>query len=79
MSNRLPQPALVGLAPDKTPPLIDLGRFYAADFSRARVGTAPLHDDCLDRGEGSSLFLILGVRYSDRPAARVQSPVCHCH
>jgi hypothetical protein len=80
MINRMPQPALVGFAPDKTPHLIDLGRFHAADFYRDRVGTAPLHDDFIDGGEGTSLFFnsritVFGPTCSTRAISRMPLPL----
>jgi len=57
MIDRMPQPALMGFAPDKTPYLIDLRRFYAPHFDCERVGITPRNDACVHRREGGRFLL----------------------
>ena len=74
MINRMPQPALVRFAFDKTPHLIHLRGLHAPHFDRDRVRTTPLHHACVDRGEADRFFLIPSAPYSDRPAGRANIP-----
>jgi len=57
--NRMPQPALVGLAPHETPHFIDLCRLYAPHLAWDCVGTASLDDAFVYGREGGRFFFIL--------------------
>ena len=63
MINRMPQPALVRFAADKTPHLIDLRGLHAPYFDCDRLRTTPLHDACVDLGQPGGFFLIREARY----------------
>ncbi len=58
MVNRVPQPALMGFAPHKTPHFIDLRCLHAPHFDRDRVRTTALHYAGVDLGEAGRFFLI---------------------
>ena len=72
MINRMPQPALGGLALHDTPPLIDLSGFDAPHFDRDRLRTTALHDARVDLGQSGGFFLIREARYWTRHAGRGQ-------
>src|SRR5712692_422308 len=80
MTNRLPQPPLMGFAPHDTPPLIDLCRLHAAHCYRDRLGTAALHDACVHRRESGRLFFnspitVVGLTGRTRAIARTPLPL----
>jgi len=58
MLKGMPQPALAGFAPHKTPHFIDLRRFHAPHFHRDRVGTTSRDDALVHRRERGRFFLI---------------------
>ncbi len=70
MINRLPQPALGGLALHETPPLIALRGFDAPHFDRERLRTTALPAARVDLGQTGGFFLIREARYWTRPAGR---------
>ena len=63
MINRMPQPAPVRFAADKTPHLIDLRGLHAPYFDCDRLRTTPLHDAGVDLGQPGGFFLIREARY----------------
>ena len=58
MINRLPQPALLSFAPDKTPHFLDLCGFHAAPLDRARLGATSVTDAFVHWRETGGFFLI---------------------
>jgi hypothetical protein len=80
MINGMPQPALVGFAPDKTPHLIDLRGRYSAHLDRNRFGATPVHDALVDLRKGSGLFFnsritVFGLTCSTRAISRTPLPL----
>jgi len=80
MINRMPQPALMDFASDKTPHLIDLRGLDAAHLYRNRFGTAPVHDALVDLGERGGLFFnsritVFGLTCSTRAISRTPLPL----
>jgi hypothetical protein len=78
--NRVPQPALVRFAPDKTPPLIHLRSLHSTHLYRDRFGTAPLNDGLVDRLEGWGLFFsssmtVVGLICRTRAISRTPLPL----
>jgi hypothetical protein len=80
MINRMPPPALMGFAADKTPPLIDLRGLDTAPLYRNRFGTAPVHNTLVDLGERGGLFFnsritVFGLTCSTRAISRTPLPL----
>jgi len=79
MINRMPQPAPVRFAADKTPHLIDFRGLHAPYFDRDRLRTTPLHDACVDLGQPGGFFLIPASPYWAQRAGRGQYHGSHSH
>src|SRR5713101_3428157 len=80
MINRVPQPPLVRLAPDKTPHLIHFGALHAPHLYCDRLRTAPLDNGLVDRLERPGLFFnssitVVGLICRTRAISRTPLPL----
>jgi len=78
--HRMPQPPLVGFAPDQTPPRIHLGTRHSPDLYRDRLGTTPLDHRVIDGLEGWGLFFnssmtVVGLIWRTRAISRTPLPL----